>query len=108
VPAATSVPPAEVLALLERIQCARDLREAVAVLFERVLLPHGVERAVAVARVGTEVRGVMGLGVDAADVRRFSVSVATDLHPAVRALATGTRTPGEADEGRLARCRTRC
>jgi PAS domain S-box-containing protein len=102
VPAATSVPPAEVLALLERIQEARDLREAVAVLFERVLLPHGVERAVAVARVGTDVRGVMGLGVADADVRRFSVPVATDLHPAVRALATGTRTPGEADEGRLA------
>jgi PAS domain S-box-containing protein len=88
----------DVVALLDGIQGARDLSEALVVLVERVLLARGVERAVGLVRDGAVLRGVAGVGIVPAEVRRIALPMADDAHPAVRALASGARADGEGSD----------
>ncbi len=86
-----SLPPdtAEALALLDRVQRAGTLAEAFSLLVEGALAPLGVTRALAAEVRRGAVRGVAGTGWDGATVRGFSVPLAADFHPVVKAALGG-------------------
>jgi signal transduction histidine kinase len=86
-----SFPPdtAEALALLDRVQRAGTLAEALSLLVEGALAPLGVARALAAEVRRGAVRGVAGAGWDDETVRGFSVSLAADFHPVVKAALGG-------------------
>ncbi len=86
-----SFPPdtAEALALLDRVQRAGTLVEALSLLVEGALAPLGVARALAAEVRRGAVRGVAGAGWDEETVRGFSVPLAADFHPVVKAALGG-------------------
>jgi PAS domain S-box-containing protein len=59
--------------LLGRLYCAHDLPEALSIFFDSVLSPGGVSRALVLIREGEELKGVLGMGWDAAEVRQVTV-----------------------------------
>jgi signal transduction histidine kinase len=86
-----SFPPetAEALALLDRVQRAGTLAEALSLLVEGALAPLGVARALAAEVRRGAVRGVAGSGWNAETVRGFSVPLTADFHPVVKAALGG-------------------
>ncbi|HLL46259.1 MAG TPA: ATP-binding protein [Longimicrobiaceae bacterium] len=83
-----SFPPdtAEALALLDRVQRAGTLAEALSLLVKGALAPLGVVRALAAEVRRGAVRGVSGAGWDDETVRGFAVPLAADFHPVVKAV----------------------
>jgi signal transduction histidine kinase len=80
---------AEALALLDRVQRAGSLAEALRLLLEGALAPLGVARALAAEVRRGALRGVAGTGWDEATTRGFTVPLSAAFHPAVRAALTG-------------------
>lgn len=78
----------EPLALLDRVQRADTLADALSQLIEGTLVPLGVTRALAAQARRGAVRGVVGIGWEPGEVRDFSVPLTADFHPAVRAILT--------------------
>lgn len=65
-----TVPPGmahEDVDLLSRIFGARDLPEALSIVFDSILIPEGVERAIVLIRHADELRGVLGMGYENLD-----------------------------------------
>jgi signal transduction histidine kinase len=69
--------------IVGRIYGARDLLEAVAIFFERVLTPAGVERAFVLREEEGTLRGVLGMELDQEVVRAISIPLASEAHPLV-------------------------
>jgi PAS domain S-box-containing protein len=82
-------------ALLGRIYDARDLSEAVSIVFDAVLAPDGIERALVLAEERDQLRGVIGIGWDPATVRELAIPLSSDpgsMHPLAVAYQDGRPT----------------
>jgi PAS domain S-box-containing protein len=82
-------------ALLGRIYDARDLSEAVSIVFDAVLAPAGIERALVLAEEREHLRGVIGMGWDPARVRELAIPLSSDpgsIHPLAVAYQDGRPT----------------
>ncbi len=95
-----SLPPdtAELLALLDRVQRAGTLAQALALLLEGGLAPLGVARTLAAEVRRGAVRGVAGTGWDEETVRGFVVPLSAGFHPAVRAALGGAPAEWRGEE----------
>ena len=71
--------------LLGRLSRARDLPEALSILFASVLEPEGIERALVLVEDGQELRGMLAIGWDHGVARRIVVSLQDTMHPLVQA-----------------------
>ena len=71
--------------LLGRIGRARNLSEALSIVFDSVLSPEGIERALVLVDDGQELRGVLGMAWEPRDAARFVVSLQDLSHPLVAA-----------------------
>ncbi|HEV2148107.1 MAG TPA: ATP-binding protein [Longimicrobiaceae bacterium] len=94
----SSPPEAEILALLDRVQRAESLVDALCLVVEGVLAPLRVERAVAAEVRRGALRGVAGIGWGPEEVRAFSVPLTAEFHPAVRAVLSGEPTESAGEE----------
>jgi PAS domain S-box-containing protein len=64
--------------LLGRLYCSRDLGEALSILFDSVLSPEGIDRALVLRREETHLQGVLGMGWDEAAARSVVVPLDED------------------------------
>jgi PAS domain S-box-containing protein len=71
--------------LAGRIGRARNFSEALSIVFDSVLCPEGVERALVTVHDGRDLRGVLGMGWPAAEAGAFALSLAETSHPAIAA-----------------------
>ena len=71
--------------LLGRLSRARDLPEALSILFASVLEPEGVERALVLVEDRRELRGMLAIGWDHGVARRISIPLQDTTHPLVQA-----------------------
>jgi PAS domain S-box-containing protein len=68
--------------LLGRLYDARDLPEALSIVFDEVLAPEGIERALVLTEERQELRGVIGMGWDSAIVSQIAVPLDSESrHP---------------------------
>jgi PAS domain S-box-containing protein len=74
--------------LLELLFCARDLPEAISIVFDSVLGPEGIEYALVLVRSGPELRGVLGMGWERGAVRDIAIPLES-AHPAAEVFRTG-------------------
>jgi PAS domain S-box-containing protein len=75
--------------LLGRISRARNLSEALSIVFDSVLSPEGIERALVLMDDGQELRGVLGMAWEPDDATRFAVSLQDASHPLVASCVSG-------------------
>jgi PAS domain S-box-containing protein len=75
--------------LLGRISRARNVSEALSIVFDSVLSPEGIERALVLVDDGQELRGVLGMAWEPRDATRFAVSLQDFSHPLVAAYREG-------------------
>jgi PAS domain S-box-containing protein len=80
-----SVGPADVLAVLGRIHRCSDLEEALSTLLDAVCGGRPVNRAAALVLQGEELKALVGVGWDAAELRTRSVSIEDGESPTARA-----------------------
>ncbi|MBW3630322.1 MAG: PAS domain S-box protein [Gemmatimonadetes bacterium] len=71
--------------LLGRISRARNLSEALSIVFDSVLSAEGIEKALVLVNDGQELRGVLGMAWDPRDATRVAVSLQEASHPLVAA-----------------------
>ena len=81
--------------LLGRLSRARDLPEALSILFDSVLEPEGVERALMLIEDQGELRGSAAVGWDHGAAPRIGVPLHHPGHPLVTAYAAPTATEVE-------------
>lgn len=81
-----------------RISGARDLPEALSIVFDSILIPEGVERALVLLRDGDEFRGIMGMGFDGVTYESISIPAEYQtnppLDPTLRQIVTITAPAG--------------
>jgi PAS domain S-box-containing protein len=75
--------------LLGRISRARNLAEALSIVFDSLLSPEGIERALVLVDDGQDLRGVLGMAWEPREATRFTVSLADTSHPLVAAYNAG-------------------
>lgn len=75
--------------LLGRLSRARDLREALSILFDSILEPSGVECALALVQVQHELRGATAIGWDPAAVEHIRISLQDPADPLVHVYRGG-------------------
>jgi PAS domain S-box-containing protein len=75
--------------LVGRIGRARNFSEALSIVFDSVLCPEGVERALVTVDDGQDLRGVLGMGWSEAEATAFAISLAETSHPVIAAYLGG-------------------
>ena len=75
--------------LLGRVGRARNLSEAFSIVFDAVLGPEGVERALVVLDEREELRGILGMGWGETEALGFSISLRDRGHPLTEAYLAG-------------------
>ena len=88
----------DTLALLESIHRAESLPEAFSRVIDSALGSGGTGRAVALSVRGGTLHGVIGVGWEAEEIRRFSVPLSAELHPVIGAVTRGERRLVQGDE----------
>ena len=77
--------------LLGRLSRARDLHEALSILFDSALEPAGVECALALVQTHDELRGMAAMGWNSAEVARIRIPLENHADPLVEAYLHGER-----------------
>jgi signal transduction histidine kinase len=86
---ASSPPRASDDEILGSLSRARDLQEALTLLFDAALGPEKDARVLVLIESHQELRGVMGVGWDDTEARRVAVPLHDTSHPLVQAFQTG-------------------
>src|SRR5690349_21905692 len=68
---------------------ARSLAEALSIVFDAVLSPEGIEKALVLMEDGEDLRGVLGMAWEPREATRFTVSLQDVSHPLVAAYGAG-------------------
>jgi PAS domain S-box-containing protein len=83
--------------LLGRLSRARDLPEALSILFDSLLEPEGIKRALVLVESGQELQGMVGIGWDADQIHDISIPLREATHPLVEAYRAPGRTQSDFD-----------